>query len=158
MCIHTISGGERRCLPTGGRIAGYSSGVPTSLTIVKREPFNAETAPGQLEPDFTPTPAFYVRCHVSLPQPGTMADRLTIGGTVERPLQLSLDELKSIGTRTLVSTMECAGNGRTGLAPLPGGEPWGTYAVATARWTGVPLRAVLDRAGLKPDTREIYAA
>src|SRR5947209_19342496 len=104
MCIHTISGGERRCLPTGGRIAGYSSEVPTSLTVVKREPFNAETAPGQLEPDLTPTPYFYVRCHFSLPAEGSVAQRLSVGGSVERPLELSLDELKSLGSRRVIST------------------------------------------------------
>ena len=38
-------------------------------------------------------------------------------------------------------TLECAGNGRLAMRPLPTGEPWGDYAVSTARWTGVPLRA-----------------
>jgi DMSO/TMAO reductase YedYZ molybdopterin-dependent catalytic subunit len=131
--------------------------VPTPLTIVKREPFNAETSPGMLEPDLTPTPSFYVRCHFPLPRPEHAPDTLAVGGTVDRPLELSLDELRALGMRSVVSSMECAGNGRTALAPLPGGEPWGTHAVATARWTGVPLRAVLERAGLSASTREVLA-
>jgi DMSO/TMAO reductase YedYZ molybdopterin-dependent catalytic subunit len=77
---------------------------------------------------------------------------------VDRPQKLSLDDLRGLGSRTLISTMECAGNGRTALAPLPGGEPWHTHAVGTASWTGVPLRAVLERAGLRSSTREILAA
>ena len=130
--------------------------MPIPLTIVKREPFNAETGPGMLEPDLTPTEAFYVRCHFSLPQepPG----RLSVGGSVERPLELTLDDLRGLGATSVVSTMECAGNGRTALAPLAAGEPWHTHAVATARWTGVPLRAVLDKAGLRSSTREMFAA
>jgi DMSO/TMAO reductase YedYZ molybdopterin-dependent catalytic subunit len=132
--------------------------VPTPLTIVKREPFNAETGPGMLEPDLTPTEAFYVRCHFPLPHPRDMPDTLSVGGSVEQPLEFSLDELRGLGARSVVSTMECAGNGRTALAPLPGGEPWQTNAVATARWTGVPLRAVLERAGLRSSTREVLAA
>jgi DMSO/TMAO reductase YedYZ molybdopterin-dependent catalytic subunit len=131
--------------------------VPPLPTIVKHEPFNAETAPGQLEPDLTPTSAFYVRCHFSLPPAERIAAQLTVGGNVEHPLELSLDDLRALSARTLVSTMECAGNGRTGLAPLPGGEPWQTHALGTARWTGVPLKAVLDKAGLRPGTREILA-
>jgi DMSO/TMAO reductase YedYZ molybdopterin-dependent catalytic subunit len=131
--------------------------VSTALTIVKREPFNAETGPGQLEPEVTPSNSFYVRCHFALPPVEQARASLHIGGTVERPLTLGLDELRSLGPRSVVSTMECAGNGRTALAPLAGGEPWGTHAVATARWTGVPLRAVLERAGLAADTREILA-
>jgi DMSO/TMAO reductase YedYZ molybdopterin-dependent catalytic subunit len=74
---------------------------------------------------------------------------------------LSLEDLRGLGastTTSVVSTMECAGNGRTALAPLAAGEPWQTNAVATARWTGVPLRVVLERAGLRPSTREILAA
>jgi len=130
--------------------------VPTPLTIVKREPFNAETGPGMLEPDLTPTEAFYVRCHFSLPQDPPR--RLSVGGLVERPLELTLDDLRGLGGTTVVSTMECAGNGRTALAPLAAGEPWQTNAVATAQWTGVPLRAVLEKAGLRALAREILAA
>jgi DMSO/TMAO reductase YedYZ molybdopterin-dependent catalytic subunit len=130
--------------------------VPTPLTIVKREPFNAETGPGMLEPDLTPTDAFYVRCH--FPQPHDRPQILTVQGNVERPVELSLDDLRGLGATTVVSTMECAGNGRTALAPLAAGEPWHTNAVATARWTGVPLRAVLERAGLRSSTLEVLAA
>jgi DMSO/TMAO reductase YedYZ molybdopterin-dependent catalytic subunit len=131
--------------------------VSDALTIVKREPFNAETGPGQLEPELTPTPSFYVRCHFAVPRPEQASAGLQIAGSVQRPTSLGLDELRALGSRTVVSTMECAGNGRTALAPLPGGEPWGSHAVATARWTGVPLRAVLERVGLAPETREILA-
>jgi DMSO/TMAO reductase YedYZ molybdopterin-dependent catalytic subunit len=45
-----------------------------------------------------------------------------------------------------VVTLECAGNGRLGLAPLPSGEPWRGNAVSTASWTGVLLHQVLEQA------------
>src|SRR3981189_1526507 len=44
-----------------------------------------------------------------------------------------------------VVTLECAGNGRLETRPLPIGEPWGDYAVSTARWTGALLHEVLER-------------
>jgi DMSO/TMAO reductase YedYZ molybdopterin-dependent catalytic subunit len=52
-------------------------------------------------------------------------------------------------------TMECAGNGRSGLQPEVQGEPWAYGAVSTAEWTGIPLRDVLDVAGLRQGVREI---
>jgi DMSO/TMAO reductase YedYZ molybdopterin-dependent catalytic subunit len=51
--------------------------------------------------------------------------------------------------------MECAGNGRAFLTPKASGTPWERGAVGTAEWTGVPLTAVLRRAGLKPSAREV---
>ena len=52
-------------------------------------------------------------------------------------------------------TLECAGNGRSLLAPRPRNQPWGLEAVSTAEWTGVPLRAILDAAGLEPEAVEL---
>jgi DMSO/TMAO reductase YedYZ molybdopterin-dependent catalytic subunit len=57
--------------------------------------------------------------------------------------------------RSLTVTLECAGNGRTSMAPLPEGEPWGQGALGTAVWKGVPLAKVLARAGLRPDVVEV---
>jgi DMSO/TMAO reductase YedYZ molybdopterin-dependent catalytic subunit len=53
-----------------------------------------------------------------------------------------------------MATLECAGNNRTRLAPIPEGEPWETGAVSTASWTGVPLVAVLQQAAPRPETVE----
>ena len=43
-------------------------------------------------------------------------------------------------------TLECAGNGRLDMKPMPIGEPWGGYAASTARWTGTLLHTVLEEA------------
>jgi DMSO/TMAO reductase YedYZ molybdopterin-dependent catalytic subunit len=50
-----------------------------------------------------------------------------------------------------IVTLECAGNGRLEMRPLPTGEPWGDYAASTARWTGVPLHEVLKRVSPQAD-------
>jgi DMSO/TMAO reductase YedYZ molybdopterin-dependent catalytic subunit len=57
--------------------------------------------------------------------------------------------------RTLGMTMECAGNDRLSMRPLPMGEPWRSGAISTVTWSGVPLRALLDRAELEEDAVEI---
>jgi DMSO/TMAO reductase YedYZ molybdopterin-dependent catalytic subunit len=54
-----------------------------------------------------------------------------------------------------VVTLECAGNGRLEMRPLPVGEPWGDYAVSTARWTGALLHEVLERAHPAADGIEV---
>ena len=56
--------------------------------------------------------------------------------------------------RTVTVTLECAGNSRSFLTPKVEGVAWELGAVSTAQWTGVPLRAVLERAGLQAGARE----
>ncbi len=127
------------------------------MRIVTAEPLNAETPLDDLKEDITPQSRFFVRNHFRLPDVAPGKHVLEIGGAVKRALQLHLDDLEAMGTRTLALTLECAGNGRTGLQPLPTGEPWGLGAVSTARWTGLPLRAVLESAGVRPEAIEILA-
>lgn len=113
------------------------------LVMVKGEPFNAESALAGLREPVTPTPLHYVRSNFALPDHD---GRLAIGGAVATPLTLTLDDLRALPATTLTVTLECAGNGRVGLMPLPTGEPWTGQAVGTATWTGVLLHEVLARA------------
>src|SRR5262249_58446502 len=80
---------------------------------------------------------------------------LPIRGAVASPFALTLDELLALPCRTLLVTLECAGNGRTQFQPPAEGEPWGYGAVSTAEWTGVPLHIVLAQVGMAPAAREI---
>ncbi len=124
----------------------------SGLVMVRGEPFNAETPLHALREPLTPTALHYVRSNFALPgHDGS----LTIEGAVERPLMLTVEELRAMPAVTLPVTLECAGNGRVGLMPLPTGEPWTGGAVATATWTGVPLRAVLERAAPRPAGVEV---
>jgi DMSO/TMAO reductase YedYZ molybdopterin-dependent catalytic subunit len=111
--------------------------------MVKAEPFNAETPLDALRDSVTPTPLHYVRSNFLLPD---HAGSLTVEGAVGTPLTLSVEELRQMPATTLTATMECAGNGRVTMQPLPTGEPWAGTAVGTAGWTGVPLATVLKRA------------
>ncbi|RKQ93040.1 molybdenum-dependent oxidoreductase-like protein [Solirubrobacter pauli] len=119
-----------------------------ALTMVQAEPFNAEAPPEALTTDITPTELHYVRSNFALPEHDGL---LHVGGTVANPLTLTLDDLRALPAVTRAVTLECAGNGRLGQTPLPEGEPWGRYAVSTARWTGARLCEVLDRAGCSAD-------
>src|SRR6476619_6548740 len=59
------------------------------------------------------------------------------------------DELKKMGPVTRDNVLECAGNGRVFLIPQARGAQWSHGAAGNAAWTGVPLGAVLERAGVK---------
>ena len=58
-------------------------------------------------------------------------------------------------SKTQVVTLECAGNGRALFDRPTEGEKWGLGAVSTAEWTGVPLVEILDRAGVRPEAKEV---
>jgi DMSO/TMAO reductase YedYZ molybdopterin-dependent catalytic subunit len=125
------------------------------LVMVKPEPFNAETPPEALAHARTPTASFFVRNNHPEPELPTPTHRIAVEGAVETPFTLRLTELARERLRELTVTLECAGNGRTLMAPLPEGEPWGKGALSTAVWKGVPLAEVLGRARLRPDVMEV---
>lgn len=103
----------------------------------------------------TPVGLHYLLTHFDIPLVDARAWRLEIGGEVERPLTLRLEELKERPSRTLAVTLECAGNGRALLSPRANSQPWLLEAVGTAEWTGTPLAPLLDEAGLGPGALEI---
>jgi DMSO/TMAO reductase YedYZ molybdopterin-dependent catalytic subunit len=103
----------------------------------------------------TPVGLHYLLIHYDIPAVAADAWRLEIGGAVERPASLSLADLRALPAVTRRVTMECAGNGRAQMAPRPVSQPWLTEAVGTGEWTGVPLRAVVEQAGLADDAVEL---
>ena len=105
--------------------------------------------------DITPTGIHYLLIHFDIPELDASSWRLEVGGNVERPLSLSLEDLRSRPARTMPVTMECAGNGRARLFPRPISNPWLYEAVGTAEWTGTPLAEVVAEAGPRDDTVEL---
>jgi DMSO/TMAO reductase YedYZ molybdopterin-dependent catalytic subunit len=130
--------------------------IAAGLVVHRAHPLNAETSiPALIGGVVMPNAHFYVRNHFQIPNLDPASWRLEVGGVVERPLALSLAQLRAMPSETAVVTLECAGNGRAQLDPSVPGEPWGLGAVSTAEWTGVPLTEVLDRAGLMPSARDV---
>ncbi len=100
----------------------------------------------------TPNDAFFVRYHLAgLPLSiDPLSFRLEIDGKVEKPLSLSLDDLKrSFEPVEIVAVNQCSGNSRAFFEPRVAGGQLGNGAMGNARWRGVPLKAVLDRAGVQ---------
>ncbi|MDP9251433.1 MAG: sulfite oxidase [Chloroflexota bacterium] len=113
------------------------------LVYLSREPLNAETPLERQVGIITPTARHYVRDHFTIPEG---PNQLTIDGAVRTALELGLDDIRSLPPRSLVVTLECAGNGRAFIAPPVAGEQWRTGAVGTAEWTGASLRSILEMA------------
>jgi DMSO/TMAO reductase YedYZ molybdopterin-dependent catalytic subunit len=106
---------------------------------VDRRQLDVRTISGSL----TPRDQFFTTQHYGHPMVDAASFRLKVSGMVERPLSLSLDDLRKMGGTELVAGFECSGNRR----PLQG-------LSSNGRWTGVPLRTVLSQAKVKPEARE----
>jgi DMSO/TMAO reductase YedYZ molybdopterin-dependent catalytic subunit len=112
--------------------------------------FNPSPAPDRrtfdlrkLDGPYTPADQFFTTQHYGHPTVDIATYRLKVTGLVERPKTLSLDELKKMGNSELIAGFECSGNRR----PTQG-------LSGNGRWTGVPLKTVLDSAGVKHEARE----
>ena len=118
------------------------------LIIRQRQPENLEFPFDTLDSFLTPNDRFYVRSHFAAPTLEASSWRLRVEGAVERPIEIGYDEIRAMDSRTQPATLECAGNSRVFLSPAARGVQWELGAVSTAEWTGVPLAAILQRAGV----------
>jgi DMSO/TMAO reductase YedYZ molybdopterin-dependent catalytic subunit len=125
------------------------------LIVRQKDPANLEMPFASLKGFVTPNDLFYVRNHFAVPRLDPREWRLELAGEVERPLRLSYDDLRKLPSATQITLLECAGNGRSFLEPKAKGVQWGTGAVGNAEWTGVPLSAVLEKAGVKKSAVEV---
>jgi DMSO/TMAO reductase YedYZ molybdopterin-dependent catalytic subunit len=97
----------------------------------------------KIDGPFTPKDQFFTTQHYGHPVVDPATFHLKVSGLVERPKSFSLDDLRRMRSADLIAGFECSGNRR----PLQG-------LSGNGRWTGVPLRAVLDQADVKPQARE----
>lgn len=132
----------------------------------KREMILVHTRPPHLETPFatfnesvmTPNDAFFVRYHLAdFP---TSIDlntyRLVVKGQVGSPLSLSLAELKKLAEPVeIVAVNQCSGNSRGYASPRVFGAQLGNGAMGNARWTGVSLKTVLEKAGVLRDAKQV---
>jgi len=144
----------------------FANGQRPLVKVPQKRPMIQLTSrPPQLETPFavfnenviTPNDAFFVRYHLSnLPldvDPDTFA--VEIKGKVDKPLKLSLADLKKMAAVEIVAVNQCSGNSRGFSEPrVPGGQS-ANGAMGNARWRGVPLKAVLAQAGLQAGAKQV---
>ncbi len=129
-------------LAQGETVVPFTDFPPTfnPSPAVDRRLFDTRTLSGA----YTPKDQFFTTQHYGHPEVDAAAYRLKVGGSVNSPKSLSLDEIRKMGSTELIAGFECSGNRR----PVQG-------LIGNGRWTGVPLKTVLDAAGLKADAHEI---
>ncbi|MBY0527633.1 MAG: molybdopterin-dependent oxidoreductase [Gemmataceae bacterium] len=123
--------------------------------VVLAFPENSETPMQSVHGWVTPNRLFFVRNHFAVPTINHQTWRLNVMGQVRHAKEWTFEELTALPERSVFATVECAGNGRSFLQKKAPGVQWGAGAVGHAEWTGVPLRMVLEQAGIEPGANEI---
>ncbi len=131
----------------------------------KRPMIGLTSRPPQLETPFaifndgpiTPNNAFFVRYHLADVPLDIDPDKFTleIKGKVDRPQKLSLKEIRKMKAVELVAVAQCSGNSRGFFEPRVAGGQLANGAMGNARWRGVPLKTVLDMAGVQAGARQV---
>lgn len=165
-----VAGGAGAAVAFGGPLLGPAEAQTAPAVVVKPAPvelFNDYGSNKEMRWEamyqrgyLTPTELFFIRNHTKTPRIDVASWRLRVEGSgVGRPLDLSFDDLVGLPSVSVIRYVECAGNGRSFFESANGkkaqGTQWKLGAVGVAEWTGVPLREVLDRAGLKPSARDV---
>src|SRR5882672_9574073 len=112
-----------------------------------------------LEGIITPSGLHNDRSHSGTPDIDPKEHQLLLHGLVQRPLKFSMEALRRYPMTTRTHFLECSGNSARALAPQPAQVPAGAMHgnIACSEWTGVPLRVLLEEAGLMPQAKWILA-
>jgi DMSO/TMAO reductase YedYZ molybdopterin-dependent catalytic subunit len=121
---------------------------------------NFGTPEGAVDGLYTPNELFFIRSNgpVSIDIPAAEW-RLSVTGLVDSPLDLTLEDLQALPNTTVSvsSFLECSGNSRSRFGTDVEGTQWGNTAIGNAEWTGVPLAAVLDQAGVQEGAVDVVS-
>ena len=175
----TLLRGGAALVAGGGAIGGSSlASVAATVTLPfengerpivkypqKRPMIGLTSRPPQLETPFavfnenviTPNDAFFVRYHLADVPLDIDPDKFSveIKGKVDHPSKLSLADIKNMPAVELVAVNQCSGNSRGFFTPRVAGGQLGNGAMGNARWKGVPLKTVLDKAGVQAGVKQV---
>ena len=128
--------------PAGGATA--SGAIATTGVVAKATPAAALDAVPSISSYITPSKTFYrIDNALVVPQVDPKKWKLAIGGLVDRPLELTYDDILAMDLVEKTVTLSCVSN------------PVGDKYVGNAVWRGVPLTTLLERAGVQPAGKQI---
>ena len=147
-------------LPGGNAQRSLTSAFPEKgeMILQRVRPPLLETPMSVFDQDvFTPNDQFFVRWHwADIPTSIDVESfRLNVTGHVNRPLSISLQQLLRLPRIEMAAVNQCSGNSRGLFQPRVAGAQWGNGAMGNAKWLGVRLRDVLDRAGVRPGAVQV---
>ena len=158
--------GSARALALDTVTLPFENGERPLVSYPQKRPMIGQTSrPPQLETPFhvfnagpiTPNNAFFVRYHLADIPYNIDPDKFTleIKGKVDKPQQLSLRDIRKMKAVELVAVNQCSGNSRGFFDPRVAGGQLANGAMGNARWYGVPLKAVLDMAGVQAGSKQV---
>ena len=139
----------------GARLAAAADRTSEKGALIVRNtrPLDLEAPGSALADEFTPNDQFFVRSHFGAPLLDASSWRLRIEGMVDAPVELTLEQLRSLPGASAPAVLQCAGNGRALFKPRVAGAQWERGAVGQAQWRGVRLADVLAKAGVRAGAR-----
>ena len=127
----------------------------TGMIVRSTRPEDLEMTIDGFNTDITPIERFFVRSHHYTPKVDLATWKLKISGLVDKPLELTFEQIQKMPKVETVAVLECAGNGRGFYEPSMAGLQWEHGAVGNAKWGGVKLADVLKLAGVSTNAVEI---
>lgn len=147
--------GSWLALDAGAALAAGPAARRRTLIQHVGRPADLETPVSELTDWATPNDLFFVRSHFDAPEVDAAAWTIAVSGDVDKPLKVSLRDLKRFPAVDVAAVLQCAGNGRGLFQPRVAGVQWEKGAVGNAVWTGARLRDVLAAAGLRAEGRHV---
>ena len=158
VCTTFFSCGNNATLNNTNATALVKYPEKKDMILLTDRPPQLETPLKIFREDITPNEYFFVRWHLA--QIITKIDidtfRLYIGGAVNKPLALSVNDLKTkFAPDSMIALAICAGTSRATFNPKVPGSQWNNGAMGNAKWKGVRLKDILAMAGAKNGAIEV---
>lgn len=160
--VATVAAAPRVDTPIDQLMLQFPGKIP--MRAINDRPPCLETPWDQFATEITPNNAFYVRWHLQMIPTldektfDAKAYKLKVTGHIDKPRELSLDELRKMPSTSVVAVNQCSGNSRGLFEPKIPGAQWTNGAMGNAKWTGVKLADVLKLAGVKADAVDVTFA
>jgi len=153
-----LSAGETHQPKQGRKVSDMAFPEKCPMITYSDRPPLLESPRSTFTRGITENDSFFVRWH--LPDIPTKIDlesyTIEIDGLVNNKINITLNQLKNDFEQVEVTAvLQCGGNSRSAFTPIPGGIQWGSGAMGCAKWKGVRLSDLLQKAGLKKDAHWI---
>jgi sulfane dehydrogenase subunit SoxC len=145
--------------PYGERAGAEAKILRTATERTASVGVGSSTTPLQeLHGVITPSALHFERHHAGIPKIDPAKHTLLVHGLVAQPMEFSLDDLKRLPAVTRTHFIECSGNGGGELRGVAGATVEKSHGLLScSEWTGVPLKVLLEQAGVKPEAKWVIA-